>query len=247
MTVLFKTFNNSAVCLSDLKLLPSSGEIHYLWWYMQGSIMDLDVRHWMHEAWGFCERHAWLALMIESSFRHTFLMGPAIVYEDILGRAVKQMRIRGPMKNFQILAGLREKRKCMICDMGWQNVHSKIPHDRLKRGKDASHLRHFALNTRAYWEKNVCGICSGTRDWPRCRVHLLQDASTKQTLDFKKHRDMLRGLHHHVINYSEGFRWEKRGTSTVEDAAALIAAVGWCSGWKPLLNLVGMETKGTEG
>ncbi len=222
-------------------LQPSSGEIHYLWCYMQGSIMNLDVRLWLHDAWGFCERHAWLALMVETSFRRTFLMGPAMLYEDILGLAVKQMNLWGPMKHSRRLTGLREKRTCLICDMGWEHVHSSIPEERLNRGNDASHLKRFALKTKAFWDKMVCGICNGTQDGPRCRIHLLEDASSGQSIDFERQRDMISYLHKHISIYSEGFRWERRGTSTIEDAAALIAAVGWCSGWKPLLALMALE------
>jgi hypothetical protein len=94
---------------NDMALPPSAGEIHYLWWYMQGSIMNQGVRLRLLKAWGFCERHAWIALLVESSFRRRFLLGPAIVYEDIISRAVKVMPTRGPMKNLQIMAGLRER------------------------------------------------------------------------------------------------------------------------------------------
>jgi hypothetical protein len=41
----------------------------------------------------------------------------------------------------------------------------------------------------------------------------------------------------HIQRYRESFRWEKRGTETVEDRAALISAAGWCSGWRSLLAL----------
>lgn len=222
-------------------LQPSSGEIHYLWCYMQGSIMNVDVRLRLHDAWGFCQRHAWLALMVEASFRRSFLMGPALLYEDILSLAIKQMNLWGPMKHLRGLAGLREKRNCLICDMGWQHVHSSIPEERLVRGKDPAHLKHFALKTKGFWEKMICGICNGTKDWPRCRIHLLEDASSGKPIDFERQREMISYLHKHISIYSDGFRWERRGTSTTEDAAALIAAVGWCSGWKPLLALMALE------
>jgi len=41
-----------------------------------------------------------------------------------------------------------------------------------------------------------------------------------------------------VIPILLSFRWENRGTETVEDMAALISAVGWCSGWKPLFSIM---------
>jgi len=41
-----------------------------------------------------------------------------------------------------------------------------------------------------------------------------------------------------VTRFGRSFRWELRGTDTGEDRAALISAVGWCSGWRPLLSIV---------
>ncbi|MBI4011012.1 MAG: hypothetical protein HY359_01770 [Candidatus Rokubacteria bacterium] len=42
----------------------------------------------------------------------------------------------------------------------------------------------------------------------------------------------------HVGVYSCSFRWECRGTDTAEDQAALVSAVGWCSGWQPWIPLL---------
>jgi len=41
-----------------------------------------------------------------------------------------------------------------------------------------------------------------------------------------------------VSRYCRSFRWEFRGTDTDMDLAGLLAAVGWCSGWRPLLELL---------
>jgi len=43
----------------------SDGEVHYLWWYIQGSIMEPHVRWRLRHAWGMCGRHAWGALLAE--------------------------------------------------------------------------------------------------------------------------------------------------------------------------------------
>ena len=228
-------------------LLASAGEIHYLWWYMQGSIMNSEVRQRLRNGWGFCERHAWIALLVESSFRHHFLMGPAMVYEDVFGLAVKVIEAKGPMKNLQILAGLRERGRCLLCDMvPKKDREEDIRPDLLLRGRDAGELRRLAEMTRAYWEQAVCGRCLGDETWPCCRKHLMEDAGTGRIKDISKHRTMLHQLKKHITAYSNGFRWELRGTATLEDTAALISIVGWCSGWRPLLNLMGIKMKGTE-
>ncbi len=43
----------------------------------------------------------------------------------------------------------------------------------------------------------------------------------------------------HMDRYARLFRWEYRDPDTVEDRAALIGAIGWCSGWQPWLSLIG--------
>ena len=47
--------------MGEFKL--SVGEIHYLYWYIQGSIMFPEIRRDLRKAWGFCERHAWGPLL----------------------------------------------------------------------------------------------------------------------------------------------------------------------------------------
>ena len=231
----------------SLTLLPTPGEIHYLWWYMQGSIMNSDVRWRLRKAWGFCARHAWIALLVETSFRHLFLMGPAIVYEDIFDAAVRVINTKGPLKNLQILAGLRERGHCLLCDMASpKEKPDDIRHDLLVRGRDATELRRFAAATQDYWEEWVCGRCSESGKWPRCRKHLMEDAKNGKIENITKHRAMLHALKKHITAYSNSFRWELRGTATTQDMAAMIGCVGWCSGWKPLLDIIGIKTKGTE-
>lgn len=44
------------------KVQLSGGEIHYLWWFIQGSIMNPDTRYKLRDSWGLCERHAWGAI-----------------------------------------------------------------------------------------------------------------------------------------------------------------------------------------
>ncbi|HPC85753.1 MAG TPA: hypothetical protein PK927_04680, partial [Smithellaceae bacterium] len=210
-----------------------------LWWYMQGSIMDPDVRRRLRNAWGFCARHAWIALWVESSFRHSFLMGPAMVYEDIIEKAVRVIDTRGPMKNLQILAGLRERGNCLLCDMvSEENKRNNIRPDRVLRGQDRSELRRFARRTRGYWEQWACGRCSGDDTWVRCRLHLMEDARNGSISEITHHRSMLHELKKHITAYSNGFRWELRGTATAHDMAAMIGCVGWCSGWKPLFRIL---------
>jgi hypothetical protein len=41
-------------------MFPSSDEIRFLWWFIQGSTMNPSTRDRLRKAWRLCERHAWL-------------------------------------------------------------------------------------------------------------------------------------------------------------------------------------------
>jgi len=224
------------------ELLLSNGEIHYLWWYIQGSIMNPHVRYQLRKNWGFCQRHAWGAILVEASFRHGHMHGPAIVYEDILGIAASAMDVKGPFINLRLPVSLRDRGPCLMCNMGLgPESRGAASPDLVTRGQDATELRVFARTTRAHWEKNVCGRCLGNEARPRCRRHLIEDASRGMVNRFSQHRDLIDYMFEQITLYARSFRWEFQGTETEENKAALISAVGWCSGWQLFLPIIGME------
>jgi len=230
-------------CPAEYALLPpSGGEIHYLWYYIQGSIMNGDVRRSLYNSWGFCERHAWIAIQVEASFRHCFMMGPAILYEDLLQLAAPAMAARGPLKNWLILNRLREKGPCLMCDMNLGPDSKGVARpEMVARGRDTSELHRLAAMSRSFWEQTVCGRCLGDDAWPRCRPHMLEDLLQGRVRDLDRHLSMIQRLKRHIVRYSRSFEWAHRGTATDEDRASLISAVGWFSGWQPFLSMVGMD------
>jgi hypothetical protein len=222
--------------------LLSPGEIHYLYWYIQGSIMVPPTRFRLRKAWGFCERHAWGAILVEASFRQGYMHGLAILYEDLLRPAIPAFRLKGPFKNRRLMKNLRAKGPCMMCDMGY-GTESKSPasQELIERGRDASQLRILGQRTKAYWEKTICGRCLENGSWPRCRPHLIADAARGAIDHFSVQQALMEYVTEHIEKYSRSFRWEFRGTATHEDEAALLSAVGWCSGWQPLLRILGVK------
>ena len=223
------------------KFLPSGGEIHYLYWYMQGSIMVPSVRDQLRRAWGFCERHAWAAIYVEASFRHGYFHGPAILYRDLLSRALPAFRFRGPGKELRLGRHLREKGACIMCEMrlGPKTAGMANP-EIVERGQDPTELKRFARKTQPHWQRTICGRCAGTSALERCRPHLLEDLGRATALDLRFHRSFLESIFHHLRIYERSFRYEFQDTETDEDTAALISAVGWCSGWRPFLTLMGI-------
>jgi len=218
------------------------GEIHYLYWCIQGSIMIPETRHALRRAWGFCERHAWAALLVETAFRSNFMYGPAILYEDILGLAIPALDLHGPVMNLRLRRNLRERGPCIMCEMGFgPETKGMASPDVIERGGDSSELRVFAEKTKKYWKRAVCGRCFGHESFYRCRRHLIEDASNGAIEDIPSHRDVMEYIFNHLVHYARSFRWECKGTDTEEDRAALISAIGWCSGWGPLLEIVEFE------
>ncbi len=217
----------------------SPGEIHYLYWYIQGSIMDPEIRQGLRRAWGFCERHAWAAMLVEAAFRPTFLHGPAMLYEDIMSRAAPAFDLFGPLQTLRLRINLRDRAPCLMCEMGYgPGKEGKASQDVIERGANASHLRAFAGKTKEHWAKTVCGICSGSGSSQRCRRHLMEDATNGVVDLLSSHRDLVTYVHNHLLAYARSFVWGYHGTETDEDKAALITSIGWCSGWKPLLQII---------
>jgi hypothetical protein len=216
----------------------SDGEVNFLWWFIQGSVMNPGVRRRLRDAWGMCERHtaAWLAL--EAAFRHGFMHGPALLYADLMQRALRALDISGPAMAKRVAGRLRSRARCHVCEMAvGTGPQDFVPAERLRIGRDVSELRAFMTGTREYWSQAVCGRCAGTYSKLRCRAHLAADLQKPGTDLFECNRDLLRRIAHHVGRYDRSFIWENQGTETVEDRSALITAAGWCGGWRGLLAL----------
>jgi hypothetical protein len=219
----------------------SDGEIHYLWHFIQGSIMNPGVRHRLKRGWGFCQRHAWGNLVVESAFRQEFFHGPAILYEDIMGLAQEHLKTDLWHKT-ALRLNLKMKGPCLMCDMGYGPQSVGHPMEEvLKQGRNVSNFQNFAYGTQRYWGKYVCRICLGDQtDGHLCRPHLLSKLSQGQIKDIEieAERYFVHYLSEQLRIYARSFRWERRGTETVENKASLIGAVGWCSGWNELFKII---------
>lgn len=217
----------------------SDGEVHFLWWFIQGSIMVPETRWRLRRAWGLCDRHAWGALAGEAAFRHGYLHGPAKLYEDLMERALRAFDARGPWSARRVAWRLREAEPCLMCEAGFERASRGAARAELiETGRDPAELLAFAERTRAWWRPVVCGRCAGHRSAVRCRAHLRDDALRGAVDDLEGHRALVGFVARHLAIYSRAFIWGYHHTETDEDRAALIAAVGWCSGWRGLLALV---------
>jgi hypothetical protein len=224
--------------VDDLPAL-SDGEVHYLWHFIQGAIMVPETRIRLRRAWGMCPRHSFAALAVEAAFRHTYLHGPAVLYEDLMDRAVRAFGVRRPGSGRVVAHRLREQGPCMMCEMGFGPQSTGLASENILRtGRQFGQIRAFVRSTVSSWSAVVCGRCAGNDAWPRCRTHLREDLVGGRG-SLPEQRLLVQGVADHVSRYARSFRWEFRGSDTGEDRAALISAVGWCSGWKLWLLLNG--------
>lgn len=217
----------------------SDGEIHYLWHFIQGSIMVPDTRIRLRRAWGMCERHSFGFLAVEAAFKDDFLHGAAVLYEDLMERTRARITGRGPLSQPLVGRRLRAIGPCPMCEMGYGPRTRGIGNPAmLEQGRQLRNIRAFARSTEPGWRTLVCGRCAGSEDTPRCRVHL-RDELARGVADLDAQRAQVRWIAEHISRYARSFRWEDRGTDTPEDRSALIGAVGWCSGWRHWLVLCG--------
>lgn len=226
--------------LSHEQPLPlSQGEVHFLWWFIQGSIMSPSTREQLWNGWGMCERHAWGFILVEAAFREGYMHGPAILYEDLMNRARAAFVIRGPMQAWRIMRTIRAKGPCLMCEMEY-GPHSKgsIDAARVRKGRDPTELQAFTRKTKPYWHRALCGRCAGNNSAQRCRRHLIQEIARGMIRDLSPHAALVDDIAKHIKIYARSFCHGYHGTETDEDAAALMSAVGWCTGWKTFLSIM---------
>lgn len=217
----------------------SPGEIHFLWWFIQGSIMNPSTRTRLRRAWGMCQRHAWGWMVVEAAFRNAYMHGPAVLYEDLMVTAAPLFELRGPAQLVRLARRLKEKGPCLMCEEGY-NAGSKgfvKPHI-VQQGRDLTQFQRLAGRTAPFWGPSVCGRCANTDSPLRCRIHLIEDISTGQAKDIQFHRDAFSKIVERLRRYARSFQFEFQGTRTDEDEASLIEAVAWCSGWETFLALL---------
>ena len=217
----------------------SDGEIHFLWYFIQGSIMNPETRWNLRHNWGMCDRHSFGFVAAEAAYRHGFLMGQAVLYQDLMERAAAAFKTFAPVSAFNILFKLRETKPCFMCKLGYDLTSGSPSHfEFIEEGRNLDPIRAFARETAPYWRDLVCGCCAGNDSPSRCRIHLRKEL-VRGRADIAGQRAMVQYISHHVSRYMESFVWGCPYPATVEDRAALIESIGWLAGWKPWLRLMG--------
>lgn len=217
--------------------LLGDGEIHFLWWFIQGSIMDPEMRARLARAWGFCERHGLGYLAVDAAYRHGFLHGPAILFDDLMARALRALARSGPLAERRAHLGLRSGGPCPLCDLSMSpgSNAGAFTASLLRQGRDLTQLRQLARSGQGGWAPHVCGACAGDDRPSFCRRHLIA-ALDRGDVDARPNGlATVEAIAAGVATYHRACRWEDRGTDTASDRGALIAALGWCGGWEEIL------------
>lgn len=214
----------------------SPGEAAFLWWFIQGSIMNPQVRERLYAACGLCPRHGLTWLIVEAGLRQGYLHGPALFYADLMRRAQASFELDGPFRAWRLARRLRPRGPCHLCDLGFgPDSRGSIPAARLRRARDPTCLHTLMDESHAFWESTVCGRCAGSADQARCRPHLCEELRRGEPADLIGQAALVTRITQHIDRYQRSFRWESHGTDTAEDRGALIAACGWSGGWEALL------------
>jgi hypothetical protein len=224
----------------DERLGLSDGEVHFLWWFIQGSIMNPETRERLRRAWGMCARHATALLAVEAAYRHGWMHACAILYLDLVEGGLGALTTGEPFSEERAIRRLYATGPCLMCDLAVeQSGRGAASVELLERGRDPAQLGAFAGETERHWRPLVCRACSPGASGPLCRVHLIRDHGLDVSGEVRSLRATLGYIARHLIRYARSFRWQDRDTDTPEDRAALIEAVGWCSGWAGLLEVMG--------
>jgi hypothetical protein len=200
-------------------------EVKQLWWFHDGSIMNVGVRHHLWASWGFCSRHTWLYAISELEMRGGSLLGTAVLYEDLLGRAAAAVSGRRLLRRDPVSA-LRPRESCFTCDYTGHALDPD-PHfaAQTERVNARTRLRTLLEGQQEQWRPRACPTCLGGDGLP-CRPHLL-GGNAAPPRDFGRQLWALRGR---TAKFLRSQTW-RPPTLTPDERIAWVETLGFFAGW----------------
>lgn len=207
---------------------PSWLEVKQLWWFSDGAIMNVDTREHLWRARGLCPRHSWMYFCVENELKYQPL-GTAILYEDLLQRAMHVLRARRADRTKR--RGLAPCATCFTCDyvVGARGSPPSFTAER-DQVERAARTRAWMQGSRDGWQPHTCPQCLPARAGPEsvlCRRHLLE-----------------RGTHEDIVNSAASLAGLVERTHccvrsmtadgpprSAETDAGLVEAIAWFAGW----------------
>lgn len=198
---------------------------------------DSVVREATLASWGLCEEHAF-GLLIAVVRDERLSYPTAVLYVELLERALAAMTAGGPLAGLQVRRKLKTTGICPMCRPG---VAEHAGRSGSPGGGDEATtgpLRDLLRRSQGYWRPLACPRCLGIHEGTLCREHL------RAALPFASLADARAGLGNiarKLIAYSRSFRDGGSSGPTVEERAGLVAAIGWCAGWRELATVISSD------
>jgi hypothetical protein len=223
----------SRISESANPLRITNGEVNFTRGFINAGSIDANRWRQMMGSWGYCERHAWVALSVEMSFLHGFCLRSTDLYVHLLKRAIAALA-PGASGRRRTARRLANQHRCLICEADPRRRGLSTDAE-LVKGKDQSRLRMFAEAVTPLWQNNRCPCCTDAGAHGRlCRRHLIEAIKAKSPIDLAGEHLYLSNLLPRLEKYKKSFAWGHRGSDGPEDRAAFLSVVGWCSGWASL-------------
>lgn len=200
-------------------------EVKRLWWFHDGSIMNVGVRHHLWASWGSCPRHTWLYAISEVELRGGGLLGTAAVRGPAwqgCGRGPRPTAAASSPCGRPAVAGqlLHLRLHRAHGGAGTTLRRSHRPGERAVAG--AADARPAAGTV---WRPRACPACLGGDGIP-CRPHLLAGAiDPPRDLDRR-----LGALRVRTAKFLRSQTWRPPSLTPLERIAWL-EALGFFAGW----------------
>lgn len=207
---------------SELDLTCS--EVKQIWWFLDGSINAVDVRHHLWRSWGFCPRHTWTFMIAAIELRAGIPFQPSILYEDLTRRAATACS--GGRHPQAVMRALSARASCLTCDfVGPAAVDDPGFALEARRVNARTRTARLLRQSQPIWEARSCPSCLGGRGIP-CRPHLLAGKEPVPA-DLGPHlQDLTDRLH----VFMRSMTWHGP-SATEEEAASWVEAAGFFGGW----------------
>jgi hypothetical protein len=201
----------------------TSAEVKQLWFFLDGSVQELEVRRRLRRGWGFCPRHTWCLAVTEAVFRSD-LRATAILYEDLLVNAATALA-RPAFRPSRILRRLRPGEPCLTCDYVAIASPDPLYAGRLARVNRRERFTQLLVDASPIWLERSCPACIGGSGL-LCRPHLLAQRDRPP----RSLPPDLRMLAVRLADYRKSTRWQGR-PATLAERASWVEALGWFAGW----------------
>lgn len=211
----------------DVAEIDLSGvEVKQLWFDLSGSsVMDASIRRRMVRSWGPCPRHAWAQAIVEIELRGGVPFTIAILYADLVGRAV------GAIRTDDVRQALLPRDVCVTCDYCRFADLDPAFEQRTKRANERQRTRALLAASQRQWQPAICPACQPGRTGPPCRPHLIAGADLPDELP--THLEQLQARLQH---FQKSMTWHGP-VATPADRASWVEALGFFAGWSAPLTL----------